>query len=78
MYYFINCLRALAATLITNAHYTNVYPISIIANGGLLGDILFFAVSGFCLYNIKLKFIFPQITNAPDKKHVPAVFSAGT
>ncbi|WP_307993512.1 acyltransferase family protein [uncultured Intestinibacter sp.] len=57
MYYFINCLRALAATLITNAHYTNVYPISIIANGGLLGDILFFAVSGFCLYNIKLKFI---------------------
>ena len=54
LYYFINCLRALAAVLITNAHYTNVYPISIIANGGLLGDILFFAVSGYCLYNIRL------------------------
>lgn len=56
MYYFINCLRALAAVLITNSHYTNVYPISIIANGGLLGDILFFAVSGYCLYNIRLNF----------------------
>lgn len=56
LYYFINCLRALAAVLITNSHYTNVYPISIIANGGLLGDILFFAVSGYCLYNIRLSF----------------------
>lgn len=56
LYFFIDCLRALAAVLITNSHYGEVYPISIIANGGLLGDIIFFAVSGYCLYNIKLDF----------------------
>ncbi len=27
-----------------------------IANGGLIGDILFFAVSGYCLYQVKLPF----------------------
>ena len=53
MIFYITVLRALASILITNAHYTGVYPIEIIANGGLLGDVLFFAVSGFCLYNIK-------------------------
>ena len=57
MFYFIDLLRALAAFLITNAHYTNIYPVSILANGGLLGDMLFFSVSGYCLYNIKLSFI---------------------
>ncbi len=56
MVFFITVLRALAATLITNSHYTGVYPTDIIANGGLLGDILFFAVSGYCLFNIKLPF----------------------
>lgn len=56
MIFFITCLRALAACLITNSHYTGVYPTDLIANGGLLGDILFFAVSGFCLYNIKGSF----------------------
>ena len=53
---FVTFLRALAAILITNAHYTGVYPTDLIANGGLLGDVLFFAVSGYCLYNIKLNF----------------------
>lgn len=43
--------------IITNAHYTGVYPTDLIANGGLLGDVLFFAVSGYCLANIKLPFI---------------------
>lgn len=57
MYEFIVLLRALAAIVITNAHYEEIYPISIIANGGLLGDVIFFAVSGFCLYNIKISFI---------------------
>ena len=56
MIFYITVLRALACILITNAHYTEVYPIEVIANGGLLGDVIFFAVSGFCLYNIKLKF----------------------
>lgn len=44
-------MRALAAIVITNSHYTGVYPTDLIANGGLLGDVLFFAVSGFCLAN---------------------------
>ena len=48
---FIVLMRALAAIIITNAHYTGVYPTDLIANGGLLGDVLFFAVSGFCLAN---------------------------
>lgn len=53
MIFFITALRAMAACLITNAHYTGIYPIEIIANGGLIGDVLFFAVSGYCLYNVK-------------------------
>jgi peptidoglycan/LPS O-acetylase OafA/YrhL len=28
-----------------------------IANGGLIGDVIFFAVSGYCLYNVKGNFI---------------------
>lgn len=56
MIFYITFLRALAACLITNAHYTGVYPNDLIANGGLLGDIIFFAVSGFSLYNIKTAF----------------------
>lgn len=53
MVFFITFLRALAACIITNAHYTGIYPTDIIANGGLIGDVLFFAVSGYCLYNVK-------------------------
>lgn len=53
---FINWLRALAAVFITNSHYEGIYPIDLLANGGLIGDVLFFAVSGFCLCNIKLRF----------------------
>ena len=53
---YITVLRALAAMLITNAHYTGIYPTDIIANGGLLGDVIFFAVSGFCLCNVKKTF----------------------
>ena len=53
MIFFITFLRALAACLITNAHYTGIYPTDFIANGGLIGDVLFFAVSGYCLYNVK-------------------------
>ncbi len=50
---FITVLRALAACFITNAHYTGIYPTDLIANGGLVGDVLFFAISGYCLYNVK-------------------------
>lgn len=53
---FITWLRCLAAMLITNAHYTGIYPIELIANGGLIGDILFFCVSGYCLTNLRTGF----------------------
>lgn len=56
MVFFITVLRMIATCLITNAHYGKVYPLEIIANGGLLGDMIFFAVSGFCLVNIKQSF----------------------
>ena len=42
-------LRFLATCLITNTHYNDVYPIKSLAVGGLLGDVLFFVVSGFVL-----------------------------
>ncbi len=51
IFLFIVLMRALAAIVITNSHYTGVYPTDLIANGGLLGDVLFFAVSGFCMAN---------------------------
>ncbi len=51
MVFFITVLRAIAACIITNAHYTGIYPTDLIANGGLIGDVIFFAVSGYCLYN---------------------------
>lgn len=56
MVFFITFLRALAACLITNVHYVGIYPTDSIANGGLIGDVLFFTVSGYCLYNVKLPF----------------------
>ena len=56
MIFFITFLRMLAACLITNAHLTGVYPNDIIANGGLLGDVIFFAVSGYCLFSVKGNF----------------------
>lgn len=42
-------LRFIATCLITNTHYNDVYPIEALAVGGLLGDALFFIVSGFVL-----------------------------
>ncbi len=56
MIFYITVLRFLAACIITNSHYTGVYPTDLIANGGLLGDVMFFAVSGFCLFNIRQSF----------------------
>lgn len=52
---FINLLRILAAVCITNSHFANVWPISGIASGGMLGDVLFFAISGYCLYRSEFK-----------------------
>ena len=53
---FITWLKALAACLITNSHLDKIYPLESLATGGLLGNLLFFAVSGFCLYHIKQPF----------------------
>ena len=53
---FITFLRALATCIITNSHYNGIYPSDIIANGGLFGNIIFFAVSGYCLCNVKQGF----------------------
>ncbi len=53
MFQFVNWLRAIAAVLITNSHFGDVWPISQMAVGGLLGNVIFFAVSGFCLFKIK-------------------------
>ena len=57
MIFCVTFLRAIAACIITNSHYTGIYPTDLIANGGLFGDIIFFAVSGFCLYNVKKSFV---------------------
>lgn len=54
---FITLLRALAAIVITNSHYTGIYPTDMIANGGLLGDVMFFSVSGFCLASPTMSFL---------------------
>lgn len=56
MILFITVLRALAACLITNSHYTGIYPIDALANGGMTGNMIFCAVSGYCLYHIRDSF----------------------
>ena len=72
MLYFVYLLRILGAILITNSHYEAIYPYSVIANGGLLGDVLFFAVSGFCLYPIRTAF--PQWYGRRLKRIYPLVW----
>lgn len=52
-------LRFAATCLITNTHYNEVYPISALAVGGLLGDVFFFVVSGFVLGGDKKQGFFP-------------------
>ena len=56
MFNFINYLKFIATVLITNSHFGEVWPISSLATGGLLGNVIFLAASGFLLYNIKLPF----------------------
>lgn len=56
MCHFIDLIRPFAALLITNSHFDSIYPISALATGGLIGNSLFFIVSGFCLTRITLPF----------------------
>lgn len=57
MFQFINYLKLIATALITNSHLGNIWPISALATGGLLGNVIFLSVSGFLLYNIKTNFV---------------------
>lgn len=56
MFQFVYWLKAIAAALITNSHYADIWPISAMAAGGHFGNCLFFLVSGFCMYSIKETF----------------------
>ncbi len=57
MFEFVNYLKLVATALITNSHYGTIWPVSALATGGLLGNVIFLAVSGFLLYNIRTNFI---------------------
>ena len=52
----ISFLRTFAALIIINSHCGSLYPISALAKGGALGNSLFFLMSGFLLYPLKLGF----------------------
>lgn len=54
----IAILRCLATALITNTHFNSVWPSESLAVGGLLGDVLFFMISGYCLVDSKSKNFF--------------------
>lgn len=56
MFEFVNWLRVIAAVLITNSHYADIWPVSALAFGGHIGNCIYFFLSGFCLYNIKEAF----------------------
>lgn len=56
MFEFINYLKLMATLLITNSHFGDIWPVSAMASGGLLGNIIFFAVSGYLLFDIKENF----------------------
>ena len=55
-FYFIDYVRAFAAIIIINSHFDSLYPVPVLATGGAIGNALFFAVSGFCLWPIKNRF----------------------
>lgn len=87
MFQFVYWLRAIAAVLITNAHYADIWPISALAVGGHLGNCIYFFLSGFCLYNIREHFlkwyakrmirIYPALWIAAAVNFLVGFFSAG-
>lgn len=48
----IDIIKFIAAIIITNSHFGNIYPSSLqpLATGGAIGDALFFFCSGFTLF----------------------------
>ncbi len=78
MYQFIVFLRAIACMLITNSHQEEVYPIRILASGGLLGDVIFFAISGYCLYSLKQQKFGQWYFKRLKRVYLPVWLTAGT
>ena len=56
MFQFVYWLRALAAVMITNAHYADIWPISALAFGGLLGIVYIFSCRGFARTMFMIRF----------------------
>ena len=77
MYQFIIVLRTIACILITNSHGEEVYPIRILASGGLLGDVIYFAVSGYCLYSLKEIGFFHWYGKRLKRVYIPVWLTAG-
>lgn len=46
-------LKFIAVVLVFNSHLDELYPISVLATGGAIGNFLFFVVSGYTWSNIK-------------------------
>lgn len=78
MYQFIIMLRAIACLLITNSHQEEIYPIRILASGGLLGDVIYFAISGFCLYSVAQQRFSPWYYKRLKRVYPPVWLTAGT
>lgn len=78
MYQFIVFLRAIACVLITNSHQEEIYPIRILASGGLLGDVIFFAISGYCLYSMKQQAFGKWYIKRLRRVYPPVWLTAGT
>ena len=76
MYQFIVVLRTIACLLITNSHGEEVYPIRILASGGLLGDTIYFAISGYVLYSIKNLKFFPWYGKRLKRVYIPTILTA--
>lgn len=77
MYQFIIILRAIACLLITNSHQEDIYPIRILASGGLLGDVIFFAISGYLLYSLKQQHFVPWYTKRLRRVYPAVWLTAG-
>lgn len=55
-YGFVDALKCIAILLVLNSHFDSLYPIPALGTGGSLGNGLFFAVSGFCLWPVSGSF----------------------
>lgn len=56
MFEFVYWLRMIAAAMITNSHFADIWPISSLAFGGHFGNCIYFFLSGFLLHSIHENF----------------------